>query len=183
MLTFNPAASIFGRLYGLVDWQDAGHFRLSYRFVGLPAVEYSSNVNQWKLKQMLPDFILVAIVFIYVVFTAHSTWSNWSIERKSRWRRTSKGRGKVAYEPADDGGEGEDELEEDKATDAREKKEQAGTKLLVAAPSPPLLSLSLSLSLSLIDLSLLQRKRLEEEIQGLLKCSFQAQNLPDPCPL
>ena len=53
MLIYNPSASIFGRLHALVKWQTSGHFHMDFRFVGLPAVEYSSDVYKWKANQMV----------------------------------------------------------------------------------------------------------------------------------
>jgi hypothetical protein len=115
MLVYNPAASIFGRLYALVKWESAGHFRMDYHFSGLPAIEYSADVTKWKPSQMVPDLILVSIVFCYTVFTIHSTCSSWSIERKSRWRLRKRGNKEGPVNS-----DGDDDAEEIKAAKADE---------------------------------------------------------------
>ena len=50
----------------------------------LPAVEYSSNVHQWRPAQMVPDLVMLVLIATYTCLVVFDTISTWSIERKSR---------------------------------------------------------------------------------------------------
>ena len=50
----------------------------------LPAVEYSSNVREWQVAQMVPDLAILTLIATYVGLVIYDMASSWSIELKSR---------------------------------------------------------------------------------------------------
>ena len=53
-------------------------------FQALPAVEYSSNIREWQVAQMVPDLAILALIATYVGLVIYDMASSWSIELKSR---------------------------------------------------------------------------------------------------
>ena len=50
----------------------------------LPAVEYSSDIHQWRAAQMVPDLAMLVLITVYIGLVISDTIATWSIERKSR---------------------------------------------------------------------------------------------------
>jgi hypothetical protein len=49
----------------------------------LPAVEYSSNPREWQPALMVPDLVLLTLIFFYISVTTFDIVKVWRVERKA----------------------------------------------------------------------------------------------------
>ena len=54
-----------------------------YTSQALPAVEYSSNLKKWRPALMVPDLVLLALIFFYISITIYDIVVVWRVERKA----------------------------------------------------------------------------------------------------
>ncbi|GAX77704.1 hypothetical protein CEUSTIGMA_g5147.t1 [Chlamydomonas eustigma] len=86
--TYNPEGVSFGYYTATFVWEDSGSIAMTTDVIALPAVSYGTNLNQWHARQMVPDFLLLGLILLYIVASVVDIVNDLKVERRrSQMRR------------------------------------------------------------------------------------------------
>ncbi|KAJ9522781.1 hypothetical protein QJQ45_019807, partial [Haematococcus lacustris] len=70
LLSYNPAAAVFGCWRLRLDWQQDGRIVGTHQVQALPVPDYGAGTGQWVLARLAPDLALLLLVVTYCALTA-----------------------------------------------------------------------------------------------------------------
>ncbi|KAJ9522297.1 hypothetical protein QJQ45_008126 [Haematococcus lacustris] len=70
LLSYNPAAAVFGCWRLRLDWQQDGRIVGTHQVQALPVPDYGAGTSQWVLSRLAPDLTLLLLVVTYCALTS-----------------------------------------------------------------------------------------------------------------